>query len=158
MTSFDRPRAKALPYVRSFTVAALMAASFVATPLMAQPANSAKPPAAAAATSNKPETLEQRITDLHATLQITPAEEAKWTPVADAMRDNAATMDKLVMAHKDKDPASMTAVDDLATYQTFAQAQADGLKTLTTAFASLYDSMPDTQKKVADAAFQKYGR
>jgi hypothetical protein len=158
MTVFTRPLAKTLPYARSLTVAALMAASFVATPLMAQTAPQAKPPAAAAATSNKPETLDQRITDLHATLQITPAEEGKWAPVADAMRSNAAAMDKLVMSHKAKDPAAMTAVDDLATYQTFAQAQADGLKTLTTAFESLYDSMPDTQKKVADAAFQKYGR
>jgi hypothetical protein len=119
--------------------------------------NSNKPQAAAAATSSKPETVEQRIADLHAKLQITPAEEPKWKAVADAMRDNAANMEKLVQSRHDKDSASMTAVDDLTNYQVFAQAHADGLKKVTAAFEDLYESMPDPQKKVADAAFQKFG-
>ena len=52
----------------------------------------------------------------------------------------------------------MTAVDDLKTYQEFAQAHVDGLKNLTSAFSSLYDAMPDGQKKVADRVFQTNGR
>ena len=55
-----------------------------------------KPPAAQAATSSKPETVEQRITSLKAALKITPDQESKWKDVATAMRENATAMDKLV--------------------------------------------------------------
>ena len=73
------------------------------------------------------------------------------------MRDNAAAMDKLVATKRAISPASMTAVDDLKTYQEFSQAHLDGLKNLTSAFKSLYDSMPADQKKNADQVFQSYG-
>ena len=65
------------------------------------------------------------------------------------MRENAASMDKLVQEKHGK-MASMNAVDDLKTYQDFSQAHLDGLKNLTSAFKSLYDSMPADQKKNAD--------
>ena len=52
----------------------------------------------------------------------------------------------------------MTAVQDLQTYQQFAQAHVDGLKNLTAAFSTLYDAMPDAQKKVADQVFLTSGR
>jgi hypothetical protein len=115
-----------------------------------------KPPAAAAATSSKPETVEQRITMLKSALKITPSQEAKWDKVATAMRENAAAMDKLV---KDKEAKAqnITAVDDLKTYQDFSQAHLDGLKNLTSAFESLYDSMPADQKKNADQVFHNFG-
>ena len=48
----------------------------------------------------------------------------------------------------------MTAVDDLKSYGQFAQAHVDGLKGLTASFETLYNSMPDAQKKVADQVFQ----
>ena len=133
--------------------AALMAGSL--SPAFAQ-SSSTKPPAAAAATSSKPETVEQRITSLKAALKITPDEETKWTAVADAMRQNAGMMDKLVQDKRAK-MAGMTAVDDLKTYQDFTQAHLDGLKNLTSAFESLYNSMPDPQKKNADQVFQAFG-
>jgi protein CpxP len=142
--------------VSSVAVATLIGAAFLAAPASAQ-TGPAKPPAAAAATSAKPETLDQRITELHADLKITPAQEAKWTPVATAMRENAAAMEKLVTSKKAMTPESMTAVDDLTTYQEFAQTHVDGLKNLTSAFKSLYDSMPADQKKNADQVFQKFG-
>jgi hypothetical protein len=44
----------------------------------------------------KGETVEQRITNLHADLKITPDEENQWNGVAQAMRENASAMDKLV--------------------------------------------------------------
>jgi hypothetical protein len=94
---------------------------------------------------------------LHTALKITPDQEAKWTPVATAMRDNSAAMEKLVASKKSMTPANMTAVDDLMTYQEFAQAHVDGLKNLNVAFKSLYDSMPADQKKNADQVFQKFG-
>jgi hypothetical protein len=48
---------------------------------------------------------------------------------------------------------NLSAVDDLKTYEKFAQAHVDGLKNLISAFTSLYDTMPDAQKKVADKVF-----
>jgi hypothetical protein len=122
----------------------------------ATPKDGAKPPAAAAATSNKPETVEQRITTLKAALKITPDQESKWDGVAKAMRENAASMDKLVQEKQGK-MANMNAVDDLKTYQEFSQANLDGLKSLSAAFKTLYDSMPADQKKNADSVFDSYG-
>ena len=51
----------------------------------------------------------------------------------------------------------MTALDDLMTYQKFAQAHVEGLKKLIAAFSTLYQSMPDAQKKIADQVFQNSG-
>ena len=119
-------------------------------------ADSGKPPAAAAATSSKPETVEQRITALKAALKITPDQESKWEGVAKAMRENAAAMEKVVQEKKGK-MANMNAVDDLKTYQEFSQVRLDGLKNLISSFKTLYDSMPADQKKNADHVFDSYG-
>jgi hypothetical protein len=115
-----------------------------------------KPPAAAAATSAKPETVEQRITALKTALKVTPDQESKWEGVAKAMRENAAAMDKLVQSKKGT-MASLNAVDDLKTYQEFSQVRLDGLKNLISSFKTLYDSMPADQKKNADQVFDSYG-
>jgi hypothetical protein len=146
---------------RSLAIATLAGASLAlglggASAQTATKPDSGKPPAAAAATSSKPETVEQRISMLKTALKITPDQEAKWTKVATAMRDNAAAMDKLV---KDKHAKAdnMTAVDDLKTYQDFTKAHLDGLKNLTSAFESLYDSMSADQKKNADQVFHSFG-
>jgi protein CpxP len=118
--------------------------------------DSGKPPAAAAATSNRPETVEQRITTLKAALKITPDQESKWEGVAKAMRENAAAMEKVVKEKQGK-MANMNAVDDLKTYQEFSQVRLDGLKNLISSFKTLYDSMPADQKKNADHVFDSYG-
>ena len=73
------------------------------------------------------------------------------------MRENAAAMDKLVQGEAGEGRQNMTAVDDLKTYQDFTQARLDGLKNLTSAFKSLYDSMPADQKKNADQVFHSFG-
>ena len=153
MTHFRfTPLARTLA-ITSLTGAALLAGSL--TPAMAQSATT--PPAAAAATSSKPETVEQRITTLKTALKIAPDQEAKWTAVAQAMRDNASQMEKLVATKRAIPPEKTTAVDDLKTYQEFTQVRLDGLKNLNSAFKSLYDSMPAEQKKNADMVFEKYG-
>src|SRR5271163_3243118 len=153
MTSFTHPFAASAPIVRSVAIAALMGATMLATPLSAaraQQAVGAQTQAAAGATETKGETVEQRITTLHAALNITPTEETQWNAVAQAMRENAASMDKLVASNRTTPPQNMTAVEDLKTYQKFAQAHVDGLKNLIGSFATLYDAMTDTQKKNAD--------
>ena len=91
-------------------------------------------------------------------MALTAGEEADWNNVAQAMRDNAAAMQKLVAEKTANNAEAMTAVDDLKTYGKFAQAHVDGLKSLTASFETLYDSMPDAQKKVADEVFQNRHR
>ena len=46
-------------------------------------------------------------------------------------------------------------MQDLQTYSAFAQAHVDHLKKLTSAFATLYDTMPAKQKKLADQVFAR---
>ena len=159
MFAFIRPIPRLAPVVRSLAIVSLLGTTFLAgslVPVAAQ-APAQKPPAAAAATSDKPETVEQRITTLKTALKITADQEAKWGTVATAMRDNAAAMDKLVQTKRAIDPASMTAVDDLTTYEEFTKVRLEGLKNLTSAFKSLYNSMPADQRKNADQVFMTFG-
>ena len=142
-------RIVAAPLARSVAIAALLAATLLAGPLTA---------ARAASAATKAETLETRIATLHASLKITPDEDAKWNDVAQAMRENAAAMEKLAAQNTTIAPHSMTAVQDLQGYEKFAQAHVDGLKNLISSFETLYDAMPDPQKKVADEVFQRFGR
>ena len=167
MSRFFHPHATPASFARSIAIAALLGATMLASPMTAARADSASaapsratqgavPQATvgAGAMATKPETVEQRITSLHTALKITPPEEADWTNVAQAMRENAAAMQKTIADDTVKAPQSITAVDDLKTYQKYAQAHVDGLKNLTSSFETLYDAMPDAQKKIADAVFQ----
>ena len=156
---FIRSIPRLAPAVRSLALASVMGTALLAGSYgLAVAQNAAqKAPAAAAATSSKSETVEQRITSLKASLKITPDQENKWNGVATVMRDNAAAMDKLVQTKRAIPAGSMNAVDDLVTFQDFTQARMDGLKHLTVAFKSLYDSMPAEQKKNADQVFETYG-
>ena len=106
------------PLARSFAIASLTGAALLAGslgPVAAQTPDGKTPPAAAAATSNKPETVEQHITQLKTALKITPDQDAKWTAVAQSMRDNASAMEKLVATKRAIPPEKTTAVDDLKT-------------------------------------------
>jgi len=171
MSSLAHPITMLAPFTRSVAIAALLGTTMLASPLTSaradtvtsaalQLAQAAAPqnPAAAGATQSKGETVEERITNLHVALKITPDEETKWNGVAQAMRENAATMDKLVAANRTTPPQNMSAVDDLTTYEKFAQAHVDGLKNLISSFKTLYTAMPDAQKKTADEVFKTSGR
>lgn len=167
MTLFRRPIAFSASFRRPLAIAALVSVAMLASPLTAaradtvanatfQLAQASAPqnPAAVGATATKGETVEQRIATLHAALKITPVEDAQWNAVAQAMRENAAAMEKLVAESRTTPPQSMTAVQDLQMYQKFAQAHVDGLKNLISSFTALYSAMPDAQKKTADNVFQ----
>jgi len=157
MTSFIHPITASAPIARSIAIAALLGATMLATPLSAaraeQTAVAPQKQAAAGATETKGESVEQRITNLHGALKITAEQETHWNAVAQAMRENASNMDKLVAANRTTPPQSMSAVDDLKSYEKFAQAHVDGLKNLISSFEKLYAAMPDAQKKVADGVF-----
>jgi hypothetical protein len=58
------------------------------------------------------------------------------------VRENAISMDTLIAENRKTPPQDMTAVDDLKSYQKYAQAHVDGLKNLIASFATLYDAMP----------------
>ena len=165
MPSLTVPFNVSISFARPVAIAALMGATMLATPLTAARADSGvkapiqlaqapntQSPAAKGATQGPTETVEQRIKDLHTALKITPDQETLWKGVAEDMRENAAAMDKLMASTKAMPPN--TAVDDLKTYQNFAQAHVDGLKNLLSHFEALYAAMPDAQKKIADDVFR----
>jgi hypothetical protein len=102
------------------------------------------------------ETLDQRISSMHAALKITLPEEADWTKVADVMRRNDADMQKMV-AERQARPHHLSAVEDLKTYERFTQAHVDGLKDLISSFETLYAEMPADQKAIADHVFATFG-
>ena len=148
---------------RSVAVAALLGAPLMAAPLSVfaaepgttgmAPSTAAKP--TAAAPEAKTSGVEQQITQLHSELKISSDQESKWNSVAQAMRDNAANLQKLIGEKQQQGAQNVTAVDDLETNQQFVQAHLDGLKNFTSAFKSLYDSMSDQQKKNADQVFAR---
>jgi periplasmic protein CpxP/Spy len=146
------------PAAGSVAIATLLGVSFLYGPLTAAHANPASPSAAQTAPlQDAGETVEQRITNLHAALKVTPAEEANWNGVAQAMRENAAAMEKLAADKTLHPPQDLTAIDDLKNYEKFAQAHVDGLKNLISSFEIFYKSIPDPQKKIADQVFQSFG-
>ena len=167
MSSFTHPNAMSAPLARSLAIAALMGATMLASPLTAAraettgaafrlaQADAPRNPAAAGATEKtKTETVEERIADLHKALKITPEQESKWKAVAQAMRENASNMEKLIATTRKTSPQDMTAVEDLKTYQKFAQEHVNGLKNLIASFDGLYAAMPAAQKKTADEVFR----
>jgi hypothetical protein len=103
------------------------------------------------------ETVEMRIAKLHTQLKITPDEEANWTPVAQAMRDNESRMQAMIATRKAEPVHDVNALEDLRTYERFNQAHVDGLKGLISSFEVLYKAMPDDQKHLADDVFRKFG-
>jgi len=99
--------------------------------------------------------VEKRISTLHDKLKITADEESEWATVAQTMRDNEAKIDELVQA-RHADPESMTAIDDMESYQKIVQAHADGLQNMAASFKALYEKMPEDQQKNADMVFGSF--
>jgi hypothetical protein len=137
--------------VRRAAIAGLLGVGLLAAPLAACAHTHHHASAAA-----MQESVEQRIVTLHTALKITPAEEADWTGVAQTMRDNEAQMQKLVADQTALAPHSVNAVEDLQTYEKFTEAHVLGLKAMIASFETLYNTMPDAQKLVADQVFQKF--
>ena len=99
------------------------------------------------------ERVEARIKSLHDRLKITSAQEPQWNAVAQAMRENAQTMESAIQQRHQT--ANMTAIDDLKAYQAIAQAHLQNVQKLIPAFQTLYDTLSPEQKKAADDAFNR---
>jgi len=124
-----------------------------AQPQAAQPAPTTGPKVHAASVDR----IEERITDLHKKLNVTPDQEALWTDMAKVMRANGQKMRDSVTDRSAK-LKTMTAVDDLKSYQMITDEHADGLKRLIPAFEALYAKMSPAQQKNADRVFGEQQR
>lgn len=138
------------------------ATSPAAPPAPSPGAESAPPPTTTAPTTSRAprsrvSRIDAYINNLHKRLMITSAQQSQWDAVAQVMRDNAQEIDRLASERAAK-RGSMNAVDDLNSYEAIADAHAEGLKKLVPAFAALYDSMSDAQKKNADQVFSQRSR
>ena len=112
-------------------------------------------PVAAAGSKAKPapaDLVEARIKKLHGDLHITAAQEPKWSPVAQMMRDNGKAIEDLQKQRVD-DAKPLGAVDQLKAYGAVIDAHAEGVHKFIPVFQSLYDGMSDAQKKTADSVF-----
>lgn len=105
-----------------------------------------------AAQSSNEVRAEAHIKDMHFKLKITAREEDQWAKVAAVMRDNAKKIDELNSARMAN---ATTAVENISSYGVIAYARADGVKRIAPVFATLYASMPDTQKAQADELFRQ---
>jgi hypothetical protein len=164
MISFNRSTARA-----STAAATLLGAVLLATPLFAASSDqmtTTKPGTAAShqemASTTSPESpasgnVEAHIRDLHKKLQITDAQKPQWDALAQVMRDNA---QKMVDLEKRRvaDAKTMTAVDVVKSYAEVIDAHEDGMKKFIPAFEDLYNSMSDSQKKIADSLFRSRAR
>jgi hypothetical protein len=98
---------------------------------------------------------EKRIKELHDKLRITATQEPQWGTVAQVMRDNGQAM-RAGMTDRSTRLKTMTAIDDLKSYQVVADRHSDGLKRLIPAFETLYASMTPEQRKRADHIFGEH--
>jgi hypothetical protein len=148
--------------------AALFAAAILVSPAASRaedkgataiPMTQASPPQAEAQAPEAPvETLEQRVSRLHEELKITHEEEGKWASVANAMKENASAMERLIAERDSHGLGKMTAVQDLKLYEKFTQTHAIALRNLIDSFELLYNSMPAPQKAIADDVFEKFAQ
>src|SRR3984893_13583827 len=142
-------------------IAAVLVSTFIFGGAVAQtPDKSGSPHASADSSSSamansdakRDGAVEKHIKELHVTLKITPAEESQWNEVAETMRANAKALDRAI-DKRDANVASATAIDDLNAYADIAQAHANSVKKLASAFSRLYSVMSDDKKKEADEVF-----
>jgi protein CpxP len=82
-------------------------------------------------------------------LHITAAQQPQFDAFAQVMRQNAQAMDAAMP--KQEQNRSTNAVEALRTSAQLAEAEAEGLKRLLPALQTLYDSLPDPQKRLADS-------
>jgi periplasmic protein CpxP/Spy len=140
-----------------------VAAMAQTTPPTTAPAATEAPamaaPATHAATRHRPpsaDRVEERITQLHSELKITPAEETEWNSFADVMRSNATAVNQ---AYTDRSTkiSSMNAADNMSSYAALSMQHAQDLQKLATAFQTLYAALSPDQQKIADQTFRGPG-
>jgi protein CpxP len=102
---------------------------------------------------NAVERVEHRVNELRAQLRITSAEQQQWDRFAEVMRGNAREMDQVLM-QRAQQFQSMNALQNMQSYEQVAEAHAQHVQKLVSAFQDLYNTMPDEQKRLADQVFR----
>jgi periplasmic protein CpxP/Spy len=95
--------------------------------------------------------IEGRIAYLKAELKITPAQQAQFDKLAQAMRENAAERQKDFDAMRDQRRQAHNAVDRLETSVKLAQQHTRAQERYLAAFKPLYASLSADQKHAADS-------
>jgi len=98
-------------------------------------------------------TIEQRITDLHARLDITADQQPQWDAFAAVMRSNAQNSDQR-FHQRVQTLVAMTAMENMRSYAQLATQHAEDMQKLLPVFQALYDTMSDPQKASADQMFR----
>lgn len=111
------------------------------------------PSTGSASPKNMTTEVEQHIRQLHDNLHITSAEQGAWDQFAQVMRENASRIGQAIQ-QRGTSLTTMSAKDNMQSYAQLAQVHAADLQRLATAFQSLYDTFPSTQKQEADSLFQ----
>lgn len=147
---------KATSTVKSWlALAALLAPLALPAGAFAQTAAPAPAPQAAAPGHHGPEGVDAYIDQMHAMLQITPAEQSEWDKFAAVMRQGAAGMHQAFQARGAALP-TMTAVQNMQSYADLAARHAKDMQALAAAFQTLYAAMPPAQQQNADAVFRDW--
>jgi|SRR5215472_1161136 len=98
-----------------------------------------------------PPDVEANIAGLRQRLQISPAQEASFNAVANALRTNARA--EATAPHQP--PANASAVDELRAEIQYDEIELAGLKKLLPALEALYATLSPAQRQAADAAFRQ---
>jgi hypothetical protein len=139
--------------VSSVCLVALILTSVAAAPSSGAVAEVSTPMLLAQAAPNAPPApnVEANIATLRQKLQITPAQEAQFSAVANVMRQNA----RAGTSAPHQPPANGTAVDDLRAEIQYDEIELAGLKRLLPALEGLYSTLSPAQKKTADMVFRQ---
>jgi len=97
--------------------------------------------------------IEGRIAYLKTELKITDAQAPLFDTVANVMRENARAMDQ-VFAQRMQQYPTMNALQNMQSYERVAEAHAQHVQRLVTAFVNLYNAMPEQQKQLTDQVFR----
>ncbi len=97
--------------------------------------------------------IERRIADLQARLEITPAQQPEWEQFAQVMRDNARTIDE-TFQQRQKALPGLTAVENIESYAQLTTEHSREVLKLVPAFQAVYDKMSEAQKHRADEVFR----
>jgi periplasmic protein CpxP/Spy len=138
---------------------AVMAQSTATPPSASAPAGAPTAPGATAQpgapapSTTAEQHVEARIKQLHGQLKITAAQDSQWNQFAQTMRDNARDMDEAA-EQRAQQFATMSAVENMQSYEKLAEDHVQHLQKLIPAFQTLYDAMSPEQKKTADQVFR----
>jgi hypothetical protein len=150
--------------IRFAVAPAMLSLATLSLAMLASTASAQQAPTPASPTATTPhsketraqkheDAVEQRISELHARLNITDAQSKPWDAFAQTMRDNAQKADQAFRDRAQK-LSGMNADDAMKSYADLAQMHADNMKKMSAAMSDLYAVLSPDQKQTADAMYR----